>query len=94
MTGEFTVLSERAESYQGKRGKVTMRILSLIDEDRELPMVNTVDYVVSEDETLRYNGELAKGQRLKIGVNALRAGFGGRFRLEGKILTPPKGAKA
>jgi hypothetical protein len=90
MTGNFLILNERAESYDGKRGKVTMRILALLDQDNECGMLNTVDYVVPADETERFNGELAAGQKIKLGINSLRAAFGNRFRLEGKILTEPR----
>ena len=84
------ILAERAESYTGKRGVVHMRILSLLDQDKVAPALNTLDYVVTEEESKIYNGELAPGQVLEIGVNNFRPAFGGRLRLEGKILTPPK----
>jgi len=84
------ILAEREESYIGKKGKVTMRILSLLDQDKTTPALNTLDYVVTEEETKVYNGELDSGKVIEIGVQNFRPAFGGRLRLEGKILTPPK----
>jgi len=89
MTFKGQILSEREESYTGKRGLVKMRIISLLDQCKLSPALNTLDYVVTDEETKVYNGELDPGKVIEIGCNNFRPAFGGRIRLEGKILTPP-----
>lgn len=75
-------MSERAESYNGKKGIVQQRILCLTDASGSQTMLNTVDYVLAESEVQRYPVDSLVGQTIELSWNNLRANFGGRFRLE------------
>jgi hypothetical protein len=84
MTGEFHIIYERVESFTGKRGKVEQRIVTLLDQDLN-PLLNTVDYVLSEDEKSKYPNKCT-GKKIELAVSDIRMAFGGRLRLQGRIL--------
>ena len=85
MTGNFTVVSERFDSYMGKRGKVELVILALLDNDPKHRMINTVDYVLSPDEREHHAGK-CQGKIVDLAVHNAATAFGGRLRLQGQIL--------
>ncbi len=85
MTGTFTIIGERIESFMGKRGKIENLIVALLDNDPKHPMLNTVDYVLNPDEREKHGGKL-RGKKLEIGIAGASVAFGGRLRLQGQIL--------
>jgi len=84
MTGRFQVIGERVESFTGKRGKVEQHIVSLLDQDKNA-MLNTVDYVLSEEEKSKHSGKCV-GKIVELAITAATVLFGGRLRLSGRIL--------
>lgn len=85
MVIDVQVISERSNSYEGKRGKVTEQILACLDLTPEHAFINTFDYALGQDEAERHKGQLV-GKRVRLAVNNLRTEFGGRFRFQGSIL--------
>lgn len=84
MRATFQVIYERVEAFTGKRGKVEQRILSLLDLDAH-PLLNTVDYVLSEDEKTKLAGKCV-GKKIELAIAEATIAFGGRLRLKGGIL--------
>lgn len=84
MTGKFQIISERLESYAGKKGKVEQHILSLLDLDPK-PLINTVDYVLNEEEQTKYSGK-TQGKRIELAIHGVLPAYGGRLRLQGAII--------
>jgi hypothetical protein len=80
------VISERTQSYVGKRGKVEETILACLDLDGTHPFLNTFDYVLREEELGEYAGKLV-GKAVHLGINAFQPAFGGRLRAAGKIIS-------
>lgn len=85
MIVEAEVLSERANEFTGKRGKVEQTILACIDRSTAHPFVNTFDYLLTPDEREKHQGKLT-GKRLTLGLINARPEFGGRLRFEGVIV--------
>ncbi len=85
MKAKAQVISERADSYVGKRGKVSQKILSLLDLDNENPFINTFDYVLSEDESEKLSGAL-QGKHIELAITNFEPAFGGRLRARGRVL--------
>ena len=66
MTAICEVIEEVTESFQGKRGKVDLRLLVCLDRTPAGKLRNTFDYVLSEDEYKKHNGKAA-GQTVQRG---------------------------
>jgi hypothetical protein len=80
------VISERDSSYQSKRGgKVEQVLIACLDLCPVSPMLNTFDYVLSDDERERLRGTL-RGKKLELAVEDAKPDFGGRLRFRGRIL--------
>lgn len=82
---DVQVISERTNSFEGKRGKVDEQILACLDLTPEHAFINTFDYALAPDEVSKHKGQLV-GKHVRIAVNNLRSEFGGRFRFQGSIL--------
>lgn len=82
---ECIVTSERPEEFTGKRGLVRQIVLSLLDNDETHSLVNTFDYVLSEEDVKLHAGKL-KGKIVSIGITNFENAFGGRLRARGKLL--------
>lgn len=81
------VVGERPNSYDSKRkGHVTERILMLQDQDDRKTFVNTVDFVLNEEDSKKYPKELIVGQRVVVHFDQMRVDFGGRFKLFGELV--------
>ena len=80
------VISERSDSYIGKRGKVEQTILACLDLDRTHPFINTFDYVFNEDEAKQHGGKLV-GRAVQLGIISFEPAFGGRLRAKGHIIS-------
>jgi hypothetical protein len=86
MEAKAQIISERLESYTGKRGRVEERIISCLDLDSATPFINTFDYVLRDDEAEKHSGKI-QGKIAKLGISAFEPVFGGRLRAKGKILS-------
>ena len=77
------------ESYQGKRGQVVLPILTLLDRTVGHRLKNTVDMVLSEEQSakLPVHDVKLQGQLVEVGITELQAGFAGRMRVRGEVLT-------
>ena len=88
MIGKFQVISERVNASESKkRGRVEQKILALLDQDAICPLINTVDYVLSDDEEKEYAGK-ARGKVIQVGIESTANDFGGRTILKGRIIEP------
>jgi hypothetical protein len=85
MRANLQVISERLDSFTGKRGKVTNKVLSLLDLDPEKPFLNTFDYTMSEEEAEKHSGKV-QGKRIELAITNMEAAFGGRLRARGAIM--------
>ncbi len=85
MRANAQVIHERVDSYTGKRGKVTQRVLSLLDTDAEFAFLNTFDYSLTEEESARHSAKLA-GKRIELAITNFEPAFGGRLRARGTIV--------
>lgn len=86
MKATFQVLHERIEAFTGKRGRVEQRVLALLDLDPEHPLLNTVDFLLGEEDRKLHANSLM-GRQVQIGVNNVQPAFGGRLRIQGRLLT-------
>lgn len=84
MTGKFQIISERLDSYTGKRGRVEQWIVALLDLDKNA-MLNTVDFVLSDEERIKLAGKCV-GKTVEMAVTDMKPHFGGRLRVGGQIL--------
>lgn len=84
MKGTFQVINERTDSFVGKRGKVENQVVSLLDLD-DTAMINTLDYHLNEGEKSTHSGKLV-GKHIRLAITDARTDFGGRLRLQGRIL--------
>jgi len=75
-------------TWSGKHGEKTDVFLTLLDTDAEDRYLNTVDYILSADETKKVP---AKDSVVEICVKEMQPAFGGRFRLRGRILRTVSG---
>lgn len=85
MRAKFQIVNERIESFTGKRGKVEQRVISLLDIDAD-PMLNTVDYVLADDDKPKFTGR-SIGRTVEIAIHNFTLTFGGRLRLQGPLLS-------
>jgi hypothetical protein len=86
MTIKGLVLSDRPDSYTGKKGVVNQQILNVIDQE---PGVNRLaqplEYALNDDEKLRYAGKL-QDKTIQLGIREI-VPFGGRLRVRGQIVS-------
>jgi len=85
MQAKAQIISERNESYTGKRGRVEQTILSCLDVDGSHPFINTFDFVFNEDEAKQHSGKLV-GKTVQLGIISFEPAFGGRLRAKGQIV--------
>lgn len=85
MIVEAQVISERLNSFTGKRGRVQEHILACLDLTPEHPFINTFDYALNAEEVEKHKGQLT-GKKLRLAVTNMRPEFGGRLRFQGSIL--------
>lgn len=86
MKMEALVVGERENSFTGKRGLVTERLLMLQDQDERLTFINTVDFVLNDEDSKKYPKDMIRGQRVVVHFNQMRVDFGGRFKLQGELV--------
>jgi hypothetical protein len=79
------VISERTDSYTGKRGLVKQQIVACLDADPDHPFYNTFDFVLSDEELQKYSGKL-QGKRVELAITNMEPAFGGRLRARGAIV--------
>ena len=85
MQAKAQIISERSESYTGKRGRVDQTILSCLDVDGTHPFINTFDFVFNQDEAKQHGGKLV-GKTVQLGIISFEPAFGGRLRAKGEII--------
>lgn len=85
MTATCEVIEEVTESFQGKRGKVDLRLLVCLDRTPAGKLRNTFDYVLSEDEYTKHKGKAA-GQSAQLAITDIDKTFAGRLRCTGSIV--------
>ena len=86
MIATCEIIEEVTESFQGKRGKVDLRLLVCLDRTPTGKLRNTFDYVLSEDEYKKHNGKAA-GQKVELAITDIEKTFAGRLRCHGAILS-------
>jgi hypothetical protein len=84
------IVEHSIDSYQGKRGQVNTHVLTLLDRSEGARLKNTVDFMLTDEQASKFpvheNGKL-QGKPIEVGINEIQAGFGGRMRIKGQILT-------
>lgn len=75
------VLGLGTDSFTRKNGQtVTNHLLVLID--RAVPaLTSTMDYIMSEEEKLKYGDGKLTGQRVEVGITDMNTSFNGRLRI-------------
>lgn len=87
MNVKCLVMSERPDSYTGKKGLVTQQLVTAMDRS-ESPaerLVQPIEYAMSDEEKAKYAGKL-EDKVVVIGIRELLP-FGGRLRCRGKIVS-------
>ncbi|VGO21714.1 hypothetical protein [Pontiella sulfatireligans] len=80
------------EKFDTKKG-VLRHQLACLDMDTQKRLINTFDYSYSDlDQDTCGDPEKLIGKIVEIGLTHIEAGFGGRIRTRGEILTAPKAA--
>ncbi len=93
MTATCEVIEEVTESFQGKRGKVDLRLLVCLDRTPAGKLRNTFDYVLTEEEYAKHKGKAA-GQSVQLAITEIDKTFAGRLRCTGSILALGQAAAA
>lgn len=93
MTATCEVIEEVTESFQGKRGKVDLRLLVCLDRTPAGKLRNTFDYVLTEEEYTKHKGKAA-GQSVQLAITEIDKTFAGRLRCTGSIITLGQAAAA
>jgi hypothetical protein len=85
MKAKAHIVSERHDSYMGKKGKVEQVIVSCLDLDPDHAFLNTFDFVLGEEEVKAHAGKL-QGKQVELGIRNFEPSFGNRLRARGEIL--------
>lgn len=84
------VIDLSVESYQGKRGQVKLPVLTLLDRSDGYRLKNTVDMILTEEQSAKlpaHETSKLQGQPIVVGITELAAGFAGRMRVRGEIVS-------
>lgn len=91
MRNQFTIFDDQLDSYEGKKGKVVQRILTLIDATKEgAKMKQMCD--ISVPETFMPLAGQSQGTQITVDITEISI-FSGRPRLRGVLVRPPIAAK-
>ena len=85
MKAKVQIVSERKDSYVGKKGKVDQVIVSCLDLDGSHAFLNTFDYILGEEEVKKHAGKI-QGKQIELGIRNFEPSFGNRLRARGEIL--------
>ena len=85
MQATVQIISERLDSYTGKKGRVEQHIVACLDLDGTHPLINTFDYVLGEEEVKKHSGKI-QGKKVQLGIIGFEPAFGGRMRAKGQLL--------
>jgi len=77
-------IGENENSYQGKKGFVSLQRLTLLDEDNACRFLNTFDYDMSSEEKSKHTGKIT-GKLISLGVSEMQF-MNGRIKARGRIL--------
>jgi len=78
------------ESYQGKRGLVNLPVLTLLDRTQGTRLKNTVDMILTEEQSAKlptHDPAKLAGTPVEVGINEISAGFAGRMRVKGEVIS-------
>jgi hypothetical protein len=89
MLAPFEVIGHRVQATAGHGALSFARVLVLADADPFWPLRQTVDYALSPDEA-RLPADQWLGRVVLLDINDMATGYGGRLRLEGRIVDAPK----
>jgi len=78
------VMSERADSYVGKKGVVNQQLLNVMDRTEGERCIQPLEYGLNDDEVKQYAGKLAD-KIIILGIREIIP-FGGRLRVRGRIV--------
>jgi len=86
-------ISERFDQpFKNKKGETVEKyVASCLDRDdnKDVRLKNTIDYILNPDEIAAYKGTLVD-RRAELGVSDFRVGFDGRLRCTGRIVSISK----
>jgi len=83
------VLSERSDSYQGKKGQVNQQLLTCVDMSDGGERVNQMfEYALSDIEKASHAGKL-EGKLITLGMREIKP-FGSVLRVRGGIVALPE----
>jgi len=77
------------DSYQGKRGLVQTHVLTVLDRSAGVRLKNTVDFMLTDEQSTKLptqDNTKLQGMPVELGINDIRAGFGGRMRVTGTVI--------
>ena len=82
---EARVISKEITTYESKYGRKTQTLLCCIDLCLNAALKTSFDYVLSPFDEENYPG-IEADRKITLGINRLAPGFGGRPRMQGKVL--------
>jgi hypothetical protein len=82
-------IEERVESFTGKRGPVSQRVITLMDASPQHRLLTTFDYVLSPEECERFAEGSLRDQRFELAITGVLPLFGGRLKVQGHIINAP-----
>jgi len=87
MKCDVLVVSEETRSWEGKKGRVDVLSLAVLDQEKTpgCRFKQTFDFEMGVEEKGKYLGKLVD-KRITIGITDLTV-FGGRFRAQGTIVS-------
>jgi len=84
MQAKCQIICIGAREFTGKKGKVEVTVVTLLDLDPQMPLLNTFDLELTGDARLGFKAK--RGETVNVGIKDLRAGYGGRMQVVGAIL--------
>jgi len=80
-------MSERTESFTGKRGLISQVMLTVMETGKGTRLTQVIDYPLSDDEKLAHAGRMLD-KTVTLGIREINM-FGGRVRVRGELIDPP-----
>jgi hypothetical protein len=86
MNCKVLVMSERSDSYAGKKGIVNQQLINCMDRSDSPAerLVQPIEYALSDEEKVKYAGKL-DDKTIVLGLREMTP-FGGRLRARGRII--------
>ena len=85
------VVAERKNEYPGKRGFVSDRLITLLDQEttKGARFRVTFEHKLSDDEKRKFEPDALTGKNIEYGFTNVGSFQGGRLSFEGAILATP-----